>query len=182
MTFKRAILSLLVPVSALLLAACETVPNRDVAATEPAAQTQAQEVPAREQASEQGAPVAVFLADTEAQEGWLSVNNGALYLNPQSVITRDDLTSVRAHSNQNGDGLLMLELNAAGLGKINQVTTQFPGKRLALIVGQTLMAVPPYIAPLTTERLVFMVGTAEDAVAAAHAIAGTPADAAQGNN
>ncbi|MFA5520475.1 MAG: hypothetical protein WCY98_01775 [Castellaniella sp.] len=189
MTFKRAILSLLVPVGALLLTACETVPNRDVAASEPAAQTQAQEMPARQEAGQDGAPVAVFVADTVAQEGWspIRLNDGELYLNPQPVVTRDDLTGVQAGTNKNGDGLLVLELNAAGLGKVNQATTQFPGKRLALIVGQTLMAVPGYSAPLTTERLAFMVGSGETAAAAAEAIAGTPAGdapagAEQGND
>ncbi len=174
MNIRRALLGVLVPVSAVLLTACETIPMANKAASAPPAQQQAAAPAAGQQVSAQGAPVAVFIADTAAQEGWrpVKLSDGALYLNPQPVVTRDDLSGVQAGTNKNGDGLLVLELNVAGQGKVNQATTQFPGKRLALIVGQTLMAVPGYSAPLTTERLAFMVGTGDNAQAAAQAIAG----------
>lgn len=177
---KRILIRMLVSASVVMLAACQTTPTGTTAADAAAPATQqatpasAQKAPESQQAREGGAPLAVFLADTQLQDGWqpVQLSEGMLYLHPEPVIVRDDLTGVQAGANKEGDGLLALELGPDGQSKITQVTTQFPNKRLALIVGQTMLAAPGYTTPVTTQNLVFVVGTEQNAMAAARAIAG----------
>lgn len=168
---------ILVPLSLVLLAACQNMPGKKTTETastpEPETSIQAQQ---------QGAPVAVFLADTTQQSGWTPVNvqGGSLYVNPQPIVTRADLAGIQAGANKDGEGLLALELNDAGKAKVAQATTQNPNKRLALVVGRTMLAAPGYSSPVTTGQLVFAVGTEENATAAARAIAGAPPAGAKG--
>ncbi len=184
MTIQRTLGRILAPISLLALAACQTTPSAtdaavsDQAVTPGTTQQSAQETSTQQQASAQGAPVAVFLADTEERDGWqpVQLDMGALYLNPEPIVVRDDLTGVQAGASQEGDGLLALELNPAAQSRLTQATTDNPNLRLALIVGQTMLAAPAYNAPVTTPHLIFVVGTEQNAMAAARAIAGVPAD------
>jgi len=167
----------------LALAACQTPPVQQDAATQPsdaataaapAPDASVQQPPIQE-AAEQGAPVAVFLADTVTQEGWREVPVGGdsmLYLNPQPIVTRDDLTGVQAGANQQGQGLLALMITDDARNRLEDLTGRNPNKRLALVVGRTLMAAPSYAEPVATGQLIFPVGTEENATAAARAIAG----------
>jgi len=175
--------------SVLALAACQTAPKQQVAATQPSESTAAGATPSAqseaplEQAAEQGAPVAVFLADMTNQQGWRPVQVGAdttLYLDPQPIVTRDDLTGIQAGSNRDGVGLLALMLSEDAKTRIQDLTTRNPNKRLALVVGTTLMAAPSYTTPVETGQLIFPVGTEENATAAARAIAGVNGNAASG--
>lgn len=163
---------ILVPLSVVLLAACQNLPaKKGATASTPSAETTLQ-------ATSQGAPVAVYLADTTERTGWTPVqiqNGAALYVNPQPVITRNDLSGVKAGSNKGGQGLLALDLNDAGKKKVNDITTKNPNKRLALVVGRTMLAAPAYTKPVSAAQLVFPVGTETNAIAAARAIAGTSA-------
>lgn len=175
---------ILVPFSLVLLAACQTTPGTGTAQA-PGTTSPATETPEPEtsiQAQQQGAPVAVFLADTTLQTGWTPVNiqSGTLYVNPQPIITRDDLAGIQAGANKDGEGLLALELNDEGKSKVAEATTQNPNKRLALVVGRTMLAAPGYNTPVTTGHLVFAVGTEANATAAARAIAGVPPGAESG--
>ncbi|WP_233208300.1 SecDF P1 head subdomain-containing protein [Pollutimonas subterranea] len=177
MNTVRTLGRFIAPASLVFLAACQSVPTDK--SVETAAQTPGVTTPQPEtttQAQQQGAPVAVFLADTTQQTGWTPVNlqSGALYVNPQPVITRADLTGIQAGTNKQGEGLLALELNEAGKKKVADITTQNPNKRLALVVGRTMMAAPGYSTPVTSGKLVFAVGTEDNATAAARAIAGQP--------
>ncbi|AEC19899.1 exported protein [Pusillimonas sp. T7-7] len=168
---------ILVPLSLVLLAACQNMPGKKTTET-----ASAPEPETSIQAQQQGAPVAVFLADTRQQSGWTPVNvqGGSLYVNPQPIVTRADLAGIQAGANKDGEGLLALELNDAGKAKVAQATTQNPNKRLALVVGRTMLAAPGYSSPVTTGQLVFAVGTEENATAAARAIAGAPPAGAKG--
>ena len=162
------------------LAACQTAPVQQDAATEPATSAASQTPgsptqPQLQEAVGQGAPVAVFLADTVQQQGWRAIQVGAdstLYLEPQPLVTRDDLTGIQAGANQQGVGLLALMLNDDARNRVQSVTTQSPNRRLALVVGSTLMAAPSYTDPVSTGQLIFPVGTEDNATAAARAIAG----------
>src|SRR5690554_2542670 len=164
------------------LAACQTAPvQQDAASTEPSDTTVATTTPEApmetptQPAAAQGAPVAVFLADTTTQSGWQAVPIGSdstLYLDPTPIVTRDDLTGVQAGSNQQGQGLLALMLNDDARNLVLDMTTRNPNKRLALVVGSTLMAAPGYAEPVSTGQLIFPVGTESNATAAARAIAG----------
>lgn len=175
MKLSRSIGRFLLPASFVLLAACQTPPSQQVTEAEPAPPADT-----TTEAASQGAPVAVFLADTVSQQGWtpVQIQAGTLYVNPQPVITRDDLTGVQAGASQDGSGLLALALNNVGQKKVTDITTQNPNKRLALVVGRTMLAAPSFTTPVNTDQLVFAVGSEENATAAARAIAGVDA---QGN-
>jgi hypothetical protein len=183
MKATRMLGRVLVPVSLLLLAACQTTPGKKAATTPDQAQTQTQ-APATPQpettlkAQQQGAPVAVYLADTTLQAGWtpVTIQSGTLYVNPAPVVTRADLTGVQAGASKQGEGLLALQLSDEGRRKIMDTTTKNPNRRLALVVGRTMLAAPGYTTPVSSEHLVFAVGTEENATAAARAIAGVPDD------
>lgn len=178
----------LLAASLVLLAACQSMPGKsNVAANgNVAANAEKPAAPATVQASSQGASVAVFLADTKMQSGWtpVKIQAGTLYVNPQPILTRDDLTGIKAGTNKAGEGLLALALNDAGQKKVTDITTQNPNKRLALVVGRTMMAAPGYTTPVKGDQLVFPVGTEQNATAAAKAIAGPSAipDAPQGSS
>ena len=88
------------------------------------------------------------------------------------MVTRADLTGIQAGSNKEGDGLLALELNEAGKQRVNDITGKNPNKRLALVVGRTMLAAPSFTTAVTSGQLVFVVGTEQNATAAARAIAG----------
>jgi len=120
----------------------------------------------------QGVVVAILLADTLEQEGWAAVpvQGGVLYVNPQPVITRGDLINVQAGSGRSGEGLLALGLSPEAQMRLSNITAQFPNKRLALVVGRSMLAAPGYTAPVTHDKLVFPVGTQQNAAAAVHAI------------
>lgn len=171
MKIMRTMARIVVPASLVLLAACQSMPGKQTS-TKPAPETTLQ-------ASSHGAPVAVFLADTVAQAGWspVKIQSGVLYVNPQPVVTRDDLVGVRAGTNKEGEGLLALALNEVGQKKVASITASNPNKRLALVVGRTMLAAPNYTTTVTSDQLVFGVGTAENATAAARAIAGVDAPA-----
>lgn len=181
----RTLGRIIVPASLLFLAACQSVPtDKTTAATSQAPSVSTPQPETSTQAQQQGAPVAVFLADTTVQTGWtpVSLESGTLYVNPQPVITRADLSGIQAGSNKQGEGLLALELNEAGKKKVADITTRNPKKRLALVVGRTMMAAPGYTTPVTSGQLVFAVGTEENATAAARAIAGQPDNASGGTS
>jgi len=164
------------------LAACQTPPVQQQAAVQTPDPTttvpEAAQAPEPENvapAATQGAPVAVLLADTVQHEGWRAVQVGAgstLYLDPRPLVIRDDLTGVQAGANQQGQGLLALMINDSARQRLQEATTINPNRRLALVVGSTLMAAPTYTEPVTNGQLIFPVGTEDNAMAAARAIAG----------
>ncbi len=180
--FSRALLPIAL---AGLLAACQTVPPGSSAPGEtPDGTTSTAPAPGPQDSAQtqqpgarQPAPVAVLLADTVEQEGWTAVpvQEGTLYVNPRPVITRDDLTGVQAGRGRSGEGLLALALNADARLRLQEATAQFPNKRLALVVGRTMLAAPSYTTPVDTDQLVFPVGSEQNAAAAARAIAGQDA-------
>lgn len=185
MTIQRTLARILASISLLVLAACQTTPPAQTDAAVPDQAAAPESVPSttpeavtQQHAAAQGAPVAVFIASTETRDGWqpVQLDVGNLYLNPQPVVIRDDLTGVQAGASQEGDGLLALELTSDAQSRVRQATTENPNMRLALIVGQTMLAAPGYTEPVTTPHLIFVVGTEQNAMAAARAIAGVPAD------
>lgn len=184
MIIKRIITRIVAPFSLFVLAACQTTPTTqsDAATAETAAPQTAQESvqetsPSQEQV-QAGAPVAVFLASSESRDGWqpVQLDVGALYLNPEPVLVREHLTGVQAGTSEEGDGLLALEFGSEGQSRLMQATTDYPNMRLALIVGRTLLAAPGFDVPVTTPHLIFVVGTEQNALSAARAIAGVPDD------
>src|SRR5690625_4615599 len=115
MAIKRSLFRILAPATLFILAACQTTPGTQTdaavsepdATTSPAVQESVEQAPQYEQAQAEGAPVAIFLADMEPREGWQAVqlDVGAMYINPQPVLIRDDFTGVQAGASEDGDGL-----------------------------------------------------------------------------
>jgi len=71
-----------------------------------------------------------------------------------------------------GNGVLVLDISDSAAKRLTDLTTQNPGKRLALIIDGTLLAAAGYKEPVDTNRLVFMVGSAENAIIATRFLQG----------
>lgn len=168
------------PVALLALAACQTVPSGDAAAPAPAPspaveQADRVEPSAQEPEAQMAEPLLVFLADTNPQSNWVQVDidsANSLYMEPEPFLTRSDLASVEAGTSAEGDGLLALSLKEEAAQRLLTITQTHPGKRLALVVDGTLLAIPGYSEPIDEGRLIFMVGSKENAITAAQIIAG----------
>lgn len=186
MISPRRLTHALAPLALVLLAACQTTQTKpdatpDTTATTPSQTTAvAPTTPAApvEQgvAQQEGAPVGIFLADTNPHADWATVDvqpNGTLYVLPEAILTNEDLVGVQAGTGENPEvGLLALDLNPEATRRLAQLTTEKPNMRLALVVGNTMLAAPGYKEPVTEGRLIFMVGSEANALAAAQAIAG----------
>lgn len=186
MISSRRLTHALAPLALVLLAACQTTQTKPDATPDTTAATTAQTTPAvpatpststpEEQAQQQGAPVGIFLADTKPHADWATVEvqpNGTLYVNPEAILTNEDLVGVQAGTGENPEiGLLALDLNPEAARRLAKLTTDQPNMRLALVVGNTMLAAPGYSQPVTEGRLIFMVGSEANALAAAQAIAG----------
>ncbi len=123
----------------------------------------------------QAAELRVFLADTQPRPAWVEISlkpSGVLYVNTAPVITRSDLIAIQSGSDQAGGGVLVLALSDEGLRKLHAATAAHPGLRLALVVGQTMLAAPGYAAPIRERQLAFGVGSRRNAEIAARAVAG----------
>lgn len=175
----------LAPIALIALAACQTMPQKtdaDVSSSTapatitPAAPTSApQPTETTQKNAQKMSPVLVFLADTQPQPGWVEVQvgeNSSLYLEPEAFLGLEDFVGVEAGRSEAGDGLLALDMNEQAMATVTNVTSANPGKRLALVVDGTLLAVPGYSEPISSSRLVFMVGSEQNAVTAARLIAG----------
>ena len=117
----------------------------------------------------------VFLADTRPHAGWAPVHlkpSGILYVRTDALIDRSDLIGIQSATDQSGGGILVLILGDSGFRKLRQATVAHPGLRLALVVGQIMLAAPAYAAPIRERQLAFSVGSASNAEQAARSVAG----------
>lgn len=123
----------------------------------------------------QAADLRVFLADTKAHPGWTPVPlkpSGLLYVRTDAIIDRSDLMGIQSATDQDGGGVLVLILKDEGLEKLRTMTRAHPGLRLALVVGQIMLAAPAYASPITQQQLAFGVGSVRNAELAARSVAG----------
>lgn len=173
----------LAPVALLALAACQTTQqpgSSETSSVSPQAPASAEHSSTQtpqtsSSATEASEPLLIFLADSKPQADWAEVQidaNNTLFLQPEAFITRADLESVEAGASETGEGLLALTLNSAATQRLAQVTQNNLGKRLALVVDGTLLSIPGFSEPVKEGRLVFMVGSRENAMTAAQIIAG----------
>lgn len=161
--------------SALILAGCQSLPANSVPGAQASGQGAAASHPAP-LASRQALDLRIFLADISPRPGWVQVGlkpQGILYVMTDAIITRRDLLGIQsATDDKTGDGILVVALSDAGFAKIRAATTAHPGLRLALVVGQTMLAAPGYAAPIAEKQLAFRVGSRLNADKAARAVAG----------
>ncbi|MFT0531575.1 hypothetical protein ACMHYJ_01900 [Castellaniella hirudinis] len=162
------------------LAACQAPsgarPSSSVesAAVAPAGTAQASPVRPLQNVKE-AADLRIFLADGKAHPGWTPVPlkpSGQLYVRADAIIDRGDLMGIQSAADQAGNGLLVLILTDQGLAKLQAATAANPGLRLALVVGQMMLAAPAYAAPIREQQLAFPVGSVHNAEIAARSVAG----------
>jgi hypothetical protein len=153
----------------------QAIPTASVKPITPAPQSGS--VAIAQSGATQGASIAIYLADTEEREGWtkVPVQSGFLYINPQAILTRADLISVEAGENDQQAGLLAMDLSEAGQKKLGEITALAKQGRLALIVGQTLVAAPAFDGRLNDARVIFPVGKKDDAEGIISALTGEAA-------
>lgn len=165
----------------LILAGCQTFPGAGSEATMLGSGTAQRGRVAHEgprhtvDPSRQAEEIRVFLADTKPRAGWTPVHlkpSGVLYVRTDAIIDRRDLIGIQSATDQAGGGILVLILSDEGFRKMRQATAANPGLRLALVVGQTMLAAPAYAAPVHEQQLAFGVGSARNAELAARAVAG----------
>lgn len=179
----------------LLLSACQTMPRSPGAVTsgpeaslqssvQPGAGATAERAPElKVSSSPRAVDLRLFIADVKPHVGWTAVAlkpRGILYVRTDPVITRADLMGIQSATDQAGGGILILALNDGGFRKVQAATSAHPGLRLALVVGQTMLAAPGYAAPIHEQQLAFAVGTPRNAQIAARAVAGVDPQAAEG--
>ncbi len=125
----------------------------------------------------QATDLRVFLADVHDHPGWTPVPlkpSGILYVRTDAIINRSDLMGIQSATDQAGGGLLVLILKDEGLAKLRAATSAHPGLRLALVVGQIMLAAPAYATPISEQKLAFAVGSLRNAEIAARSVAGVP--------
>ncbi|CAM5181867.1 Preprotein translocase subunit SecD OS=Castellaniella defragrans OX=75697 GN=HNR28_001584 PE=4 SV=1 [Castellaniella defragrans] len=98
--------------------------------------------------------------------------SGVLYVRTDALIDRHDLIGIQSATDQTGGGILVLIRSDTGFRKMRAATTAYPGLRLALVVGQTMLAAPSYTSPIHEQQLAFSVGSASNAERAARSVAG----------
>lgn len=170
---------------AALLAACQTAPGVKTGASASPATGNAVRAaaPVRSDpvravtANREAADLRVFLADSRSHLGWTPVPlkpSGLLYVRTDAIIDRSDLMGIQSATDQAGGGVLVLTFTDEGLKKMRAATAANPGLRLALVVGQIMLAAPAYAAPIQEQQLAFAVGSAHNADVAARSVAGVP--------
>ncbi|MFA5664988.1 hypothetical protein [Castellaniella sp.] len=138
------------------------VPGKALRAADPAADATASDL-------------GVYLADVHPRADWVPVAlqpAGTLYLRPEPLIRRSDLMGIRVLEGQGQGGRLVLILAERGLARVRAGTAAHPGLRLALVVGQELLAAPRYAAPIREQQLVFSFDSLFEAERIARAVAG----------
>jgi hypothetical protein len=118
--------------------------------------------------------IAIFVADTNPQEGWMTVpvKDGTLYLHNEPALRLNDLIGIQAGNNDQGEGVLAVDITNTARIALASITTAYANLRLALIVGRTLVAAPTYVSPVDSSRLIFPVGTPQDAEQIVRVVAG----------
>lgn len=199
---KKFFLRIMLMLGLLALAACETTaPNKNLTQDEQSttsAQVKAQEIGASDNVgldetedatdnaqaldtekstdsanTTKSAPFAILLADVNPHTGWnqVDIGNGLLYFHPEPVLDRDDFQGVSATENE-GVGMVVLEMNEEGQEHLLQKTKDNPDMMLAFVIDTTLLSMIGYSEPVDSDFLAFSAGNTENAVAVAKAIAG----------
>lgn len=166
-------------VLSLALAGCQTPSQRaagttPATSTAPAGTTAPTTSPAEASTS---SPVEFYLAQPQSAPGMMEVKlpDGALYMQRQAVLTRDDLSESAALVDKQGVNFVGLRFTEAGARKLTDISTQNIGKMLALVVDRQLVAAPRISEPLNRGVLAFSVGSAQEATELAARIRGDAA-------
>ena len=162
-----------------VLAGCQTTPTQDRTTATGTAPTTTEPAPAEQAQSRGYSPVEFYVAQPQADAGLMEVKlpDGALYMQREPVLTREDLIESAALVDKQGQNFVGLRFSEAGARKLNQISTANVGKMLALVVERQLVAAPRISEPLNRGVLAFSVSSASEANELAAAIRGDAAAA-----
>jgi len=140
----------------LVLAGCQTAPQKDAGAA-------AQQPQAAQPAT--AAVVEFYVAQGQAGPGLMEVKipDGSLFMQRQPVLTRGDLTEAAALVDRKGQNFVGLRFTEEGTRKLNDVSSQNIGNMLALVIDRELVAAPRIAEPLNRGVLAFSVSSAQAA-------------------
>ncbi|OZI62614.1 SecDF P1 head subdomain-containing protein [Bordetella genomosp. 11] len=126
--------------------------------------------------------VGFYIAQTEAGPNLMEVklSDATVYVQPQPVLTRADLTEAAALVDRQGQNFVGLRFTPEGARKLAQVSSQNVGKLLVLVINGQLVAAPRIAEPLNRGVLAFGVDTAQTATEIAARVRGD-APAASGS-
>lgn len=167
---KRTLFIAIMTTAAAVMAGCQTTGPAQRAA---AASNAVAEAP-QQAFAQQPTEVLFRLAQPEQAQGLseLRLSDGSLWVLPQPVLSRADLTSVEPVQSQQGQAFVRFGFNQEGARKLSELSRRFQGKLLVLTVADNLVAVPRLSEPLTQGAMVVAVSSGEEAMAIARAIAG----------
>ena len=166
------------------LVASNTVDTSDTSNAETAdAQSSVEASETDSAAAGRPAAFAILLADVNPHAGWnkVDIGSGLLYFHPEPVLDRGDFQGVTATEND-GMGMVVLEMNAEGQKHLLDKTTNNPDMMLAFVIETTLLSMIGYSEPVDSDFLAFSAGNTDNAVAVARAIAGVPETNANSND
>ncbi len=173
------------------LGACQQMPAQQgqqpapmapaAAAPGPApAPAQAQRAAAPQQAAQQPA-VEFRLAQPERAPNLneLRMANATLWVAPQPVLARGDLSTVVPVKAKDGKSYVRFNFTQPGAQKLAALTQRFSGKNLVLTVGGNLVATPRIGRPITNGVLFVPMASEQQALNVAAVIGGAGAPAAR---
>lgn len=180
-----------VMMATVLLAGCQTPGNKagtgsassgaaPAAGTTPPAGAPATPAPSTTPAA---SSVGFYIAQTDSAPNLMQVklSDATVYVQPQPVLTRADLTEAAALVDRQGQNFVGLRFSPEGARKLAQISSQNVGKLLVLVINGQLVAAPRIAEPLNRGVLAFGVDSAQTATEIAARVRGdAPAAAGAG--
>ncbi|HWK60588.1 MAG TPA: preprotein translocase subunit SecD [Eoetvoesiella sp.] len=156
---------------AVALAGCQAAGPAQRAATEGNAENTVRQPGARQ--PRHRAEVFFRLAQAKEAKGLseLRLSGGSIWVLPQPVLSRADLSSVEPIQTQQGRAFVRFGFTQEGARKLQALSRRFPGKLLVLTIDNDLVAAPRIGKPLTQGEMVVGVASGKQAMAIARAIA-----------
>lgn len=179
---KHSTLGFLVAVLSVALAGCgTTAPRRAPAPSTPSSAPATPAAPAAEAAvapqaaQQEGAPVAIFLAQKKQAPGTtaLKLPDTTLWYPPQPVLTRADIARATPLQTKEGRSAILFNFSAEGAKKLAGATgAGDKGRYLVVVVGNEVVAAPQIDAQLTAGALGFAVSSPAQSQAIMDALRG----------
>ncbi|MGC3963035.1 MAG: hypothetical protein QM803_06790 [Rhodocyclaceae bacterium] len=121
-------------------------------------------------------PLYILMTSPKEVKGWdrTTIGQDTVYINPKPLLGSADLTNIDPLANKDGQGFIGLYFNDAGKTKLADVSRANSGQRIAVVVGQDIVALPLLKDPLNDGFMMFGVVSPQAAQIIAHKVAGQP--------
>ncbi|OZI74835.1 SecDF P1 head subdomain-containing protein [Bordetella genomosp. 12] len=166
-------------IALLILGGCQNVPSGKAAtAASPASQAAAAPAAGSAPAASQRSPAVDFrLAQTKAGPNLTEVKlaNGSVWVTPQPVLTRADLTAVAPVRDDKGNTYVRFDFTPQGAQRLAEVTRKNVGRLLFLTVNNDIAAIPQISDPALKGTLLVRTVDENQALQLAKAVAGPKA-------